>query len=293
MKTKVLVTGASGFLGSHVADLLSEKGYCVKLFDMASSPYQKENQEMIIGNILDVEKINEAFQDVKYVFHFAGIADIDECLRNPVDTVKNNILGTTLMLEAAVQHKIKRFLFASTTYVYSDAGYFYKISKQTCENLIETYSEVHDLKYTILRYGSLYGERSNEKNSIYKLLKQAVTEGKIIYHGTGNEIREFIHIHDAAEMTIKCLSDEFENSRIIISGGEKFRYRDLLEMINEIMQNKLKIEILPSIRSSHYKITPYNFNPKIAKKIMANPSFELGQGILNLVKEIYEEEQHE
>lgn len=293
MKKKVLVTGASGFLGSHVADMLSEKGYSVKLFDMTPSPYKKEDQEMVIGNILDVEKMNEALKNVDYVFHFAGIADIDECLKKPVDTVQNNILGTTLLLEQAIKHKIKRFIFASTTYVYSDAGYFYKISKQACENIIETYGEIHDLKYTILRYGSLYGERSNDKNSIYKLLKQAVLNKKITYYGTGEELREFIHIHDAAEMTVKCLDNEFENSRLIISGGEKYRYKDLLEMIKEIMQNKIDVEIKPSNRRSHYKITPYNFNPKIAKKLTANSSFELGQGILNLIKEIYQESQHE
>lgn len=286
-KENVLVTGGSGFIGSHVADLLTERGYNVRIFDIEKSPYLQPGQEMYVGDLLELSDVKNALSGIDYVFHFAGIADIDECAQRPVDTVKYNILGTTYLLDESVKANIQRFFFASSAYVYSDAGYFYRSSKQACENLIENYADLYDLKYTTLRYGSLYGSRSGITNSIYKLLQQAVEENKLTYYGTGDELREFIHVHDAAEITVNCMDKEFENSRLTITGYEKMRYKDLLHMIKEILSNKVDIEIKKSKREAHYKITPYNFNPKLGKKIVNTSQIDLGQGLMQLIEEIY------
>jgi len=176
---------------------------------------------------------------------------------------------------------------------YSDAGYFYRTSKQACESLIENYHELFGLKYTCLRYGSLYGERADERNSIYRLLKQAVQEGKIAYHGTGEEIREFIHVRDAAQSSVNILTPEFENQYIILTGTQTMRYRELLEMIREMLGNKIAIEILPRDRKAHFKITPYNFSPKLGRKLLNNPHIDMGQGLLLCLTELYETIHHE
>ena len=104
-----------------------------------------------------------------------------------------------------------------------------------------------------MRYGSLYGERADDHNSIYKIIKQALSEAKITYHGTGNEIREFIHVQDAAQGSVQILEPEFENQHIIFAGTQTMRYKDLLEMVREILGNKISIEIVPSERDAHYK----------------------------------------
>ena len=285
---KVVVFGGGGFLGSHVADALSEAGYDVTVFDITTSPYLRDDQSVIQGDILDQELVDTVIADNDIVYHFAGIADVDECARRPVDTVRYNILGTVQILEACRKTNIKRFVFASSAYVYSKYGYFYKTSKQTCESLIENYSDLYGLKYTCLRYGSLYGERADERNSIYRLLKQAIEEQKITYHGTGDEMREFIHVRDAAQASVKILESEFENQNIILTGTQTLRYSDLLEMINEMLNNKVPVEMVPSQRKAHYKITPYNFSPKLGKKLVANPHIDMGQGLLLCMAEIYE-----
>ena len=217
-----------------------------------------------------------------------GIADIDECTIRPVDTARINILGTVQLLEAYRKAEVQRFVFASSAYVYSDAGFFYRSSKQACESFIENYSELYDLKYTCLRYGSLYGPRSDERNSIYKLIRQAVNEGKITYRGTGEELREFIHVQDAAQSSVKILEPEYENTYITITGVEKMRYIDLLDMIKEMLGNKISIEIEPSTRKAHYRITPYNFSPKLGLKLSSNPHVDMGQGLLQCIADIFE-----
>lgn len=285
---KILVTGGSGFLGSHVADALCEAGHQVTIFDRQESPHRRPEQEMVIGDLMDQELLHQATAGHDVVYHFAGIADIDECAQRPTDTARINVLGTVQLLEACRQAAVQRFVFASSAYVFSDSGYFYRSSKRACESFIDDYANLFGLKYTCLRYGSLYGERADENNSIFRLLRQAVQEGKITYRGQGDELREFIHVRDAAKSSVEILKPEYENSHIILTGNEKMRYLELLEMIKEILGHRITIETIPSERKAHYKITPYNFSPKLGKKLVANPHIDMGQGLLLCMADIYE-----
>ena len=112
--SRILVTGGSGFLGSHVADALSKSGFNVTILDTRPSPYLRNDQEMAIGDILDLPYLENLLLKFDYVYHFAGIADIDECATRPVDTVKFNVLGTVNLLEASRKAHIKRFIFGSS-----------------------------------------------------------------------------------------------------------------------------------------------------------------------------------
>lgn len=285
---KIVITGGSGFIGSHIADALSDAGHEVTIFDIRKSSHLRSDQKMIVGDILDQKSLNKIIKDQDVVYHFAGIADIDECSTRPVDTAKYNILGTVYLLDTCRKADIYRFVFASSAYVYSNSGSFYAASKQACESFIENFSKLYGLKYTCLRYGSLYGQRADERNSIYRLIREAIQTGKIVYRGTGEEVREFIHVQDAAQISVAILQPEFENQHIILTGTEKMRYLDLLEMIKEMLDNKIEIEILPSEREAHYKITPYNFSPRLGRKMVNNPYIDMGQGLLQCMAEIYE-----
>jgi len=286
---KVIIFGGSGFLGSHTADALIAKGHEVKIFDIVKSPYIQKNQKMIIGNILDNKAVEKAVKGCNAVYNFAGMADIDEAHTKPLQTIEKNIMGNAIVLEACRKNNVKRFVFASTIYVYSDLGSFYRSSKQACELIIENYCEAFGLPYTILRYGSLYGPRAKDNNWIYKILKQALTEGKITRHGDGEEIREYIHVKDAAKLSVDILSKEFENRNVTITGNQPMKIKDLHIMVKEILGNKIKLEFLQDVSSSHYEITPYNFNPKVAKKLVSTEFYDMGQGILECLSELYDE----
>ena len=163
---KAIVFGGSGFLGSHVADCLTDKGFEVVIFDVVTSPYLRDDQDMVVGNILDLDRVEEAVRGCDYVYNFAGIADIGLASHKPLKAIEINVLGNTNILDACKIHRIKRFIFASSIYVYSDLAPFYRSSKQACELIIEDYQKVFGLDYTILRYGSLYGIRGNKFNFI-------------------------------------------------------------------------------------------------------------------------------
>ena len=145
------------------------------------------------------------------------------------------------------------------------------------------------MPYTILRYGSLYGPRTDDRNFIYHIIKQALTEKKIVRKGDGEEIREYIHAYDAAKGSVEILSDEFVNQCVIISGNQQMKVKDLLFMIKEMLDNKIEIAYKPSVTNDHYEITPYAFTPNLAKRVISRAYLDLGQGILKAIQSVYEE----
>lgn len=284
---KAIVFGGSGFLGSHVADCLTDRGFEVVVFDIVKSPYLRDDQSMVVGDILDFDKVKEAVRKCDYVYNFAGIADIGVACQKPLKTIEVNVLGNTNILDACKIHKIKRFIFASSIYVYSDLAPFYRSSKQACELIIEDYQKAFDLDYTILRYGSLYGARSNEFNFIHKIIRQAIEEGKITRKGDGEEIRDYINVLDAARCSIEILSEEFKNQYVMITGTQSTKIKNLLAMIKEIFHGEIDVEFVQSENEGHYEITPYSFRPRVAKKFVSNYYYDLGQGILDVIYEVY------
>jgi|TARA_B100000315_G_scaffold194263_1_gene184915 UDP-glucose 4-epimerase len=286
---KAVVFGGSGFLGSHVADALTDEGFQVTIFDRQQSPYLQKQQNMVLGDIMDLSDILKVMRNVDVVYHFAGIADINEANEKPLEAVKYNIMGTSNILEVCKQANVSRFIFASTVYVYSEHGGFYRSTKQACELLIENYSKLHGLDFTILRFGSLYGKRANEFNWIHTIIRQALTEGKMQRKGDGEEIRDYIHVKDAARACVTILDEQYENHYLILTGIQAIKVKDLLRMIGEMLGDQVDIEYLDERIEEHYEITPYTFRPRLAKKFLQKTQLDLGQGILNTIYEVYKE----
>jgi UDP-glucose 4-epimerase len=287
----IIVFGGSGFLGSHVADALTAAGHTVTVFDWRESEFLKPTQRMVVGDILDEAMVRQAMRGQEVVYNFAGLADINETRTKPIETVKYNVLGNTILLEAARKEQVKRFVYASTVYVYSNSGSFYRCSKCACELYIETYQSQYGLDYTILRYGTLYGSRADQRNNIYRFLTQAMTEGKITYSGDGNEVREYINVLDAAQASVDILTEEFKNQQVIFTGHYPMKVSELLTMIKEILKKDIIIEYSQPLSSDpidHYIITPYTFIPKLGRKYVKHYYVDMGQGLLLCMQEIFD-----
>lgn len=286
---KIVVFGGAGFLGSHVADYLSANNQEVIIFDIKTSPFLLPNQEMVIGDILDLEAVKKITKGVDAVYHFAGVTNIEQARKDVLNAINTNIIGTANILESCRINNVKRFIFASTVYVYGEAGSSYRASKQACELIIECYHKQYNIDFTILRYGSLYGPRADDTNWIHAMLKQALKEKKITRKGDGQEIREYIHVYDAARLSAKALDEEFKNQYVMIAGHQPTRIRDLLIMINEMLNNEIKLEFTKEEEEGHYEITPYNFKPKLARRLLDSTYVDFGQGILELLNTLYDE----
>lgn len=282
----VTIFGGSGFLGSHLADALSDAGHNVRIFDRASSPYLRSDQEIIHGDILDKEAVSKAIQGSQAVYNLAGIADLDDCTTKPALTVTQNVLGNVHILEGCVAQNVERIVYASSIYVNSSKGGFYRCSKQAAESYVEEFERHYGLKYTILRYGTLYGPRADRRNSVYRYLSQALKDRRITIGASGEEMREYIHVYDAARLSVDVLSPDYANKRINITGHHPIRFRDLLETISEMFDNQVKIVLSESRNKTHYSRTPYSYQPKTCYKLTSTLSVDLGQGLMECLNEI-------
>jgi len=285
-KKKVLVIGGSGFIGSHVADLLSDSGFNVVIYDSKESNWIRNDQEMLIGSILNKEDLNNAINGSYYVYHFAGIADIGESRSNPYDTINLNVMGTTNVAEACIKFGVKRLIYASTMYVYSNKGSFYSASKKACEGIIETFNNEFGMNYTFLRYGSLYGPRAQEWNGVRSYVSQAIKDKKIKFNGSGNEIREYIHVLDAARLSVKILEEKYIDTSINVTGQQVLKAKEFLDLIFEILGYEKNIEFDNLHNHGHYISTPYKYQQKTSKKIVPDEFIDIGEGILTLIKDI-------
>jgi len=254
---KVLVTGGAGFIGSHVVDKLREKGIEVRIFDLTLPTFRKDI-EYYQGTILDKTALNFAMDGVDAVFHLAAIADVKDVFDNPYYSESVNVRGTINVLEAA-KSMVKRVIYASTIWVYSDTenevieettllqppSHFYTVTKLVGEYYCRSYSRSYGLETTILRYGTPYGPRARETGVIPIFVKKALRGESLPIAGGGSQFRKFIYVEDLAEGTVLALKPIAQNKIYNLDGKEKITIKQIAELLQKIIPN-VKIEYIPA-----------------------------------------------
>ncbi len=287
---KILVIGGSGFLGSHIADELSNRKHDVTIYDQKDSEWANKKQKIVKGDISNSALLEKEISKVDIVFHMAGISDIGESSQKPLETISENIIGSSIIMSLCAKYSV-RFMYGSTVYVYSKHGSFYRASKQSVETLIDVFHEKFGLDFTILRYGSLYGPRSQSWNGVKRIVSEMLKNKKITFNGTGTEKREYIHVNDAAKMSVDLIDDSYKHKAVTVTGLQVLTQAELLEMISEIMDEKIEIRYKEESEiEAHYNQTPYQYVPKRSLKIVPNEYIDIGQGILELISELSEKD---
>lgn len=291
---KILVTGGCGFLGSHLVDALLERGHEVTVFDRTDGRIGWQPARavrFVVGDLGDAAALAEVVAGCDAVYHLAGFADLNAAKTQPLVTAHANILGTLNLIEAMRAAGVTRLLFASTVYVYSREGGFYRVSKQACESYIEEYERRFGLRYTILRYGSLYGPRADGSNGVYRLLRQAIEGRSLAYTGGPDDIREYIHVEDAAALSVEALDASYEGKHVLLTGPAATRAGDLFTMFQEILGRPVAVDYRQAEGpgSGHYAVTPYAYTPKPGRKLVTTNYVDMGQGLLRMVEDISRE----
>tara|TARA_Y100000591_G_C21827147_1_gene697311 strand:+ start:992 stop:1897 length:906 start_codon:yes stop_codon:yes gene_type:complete len=261
-KLKVIVFGGSGFIGSHVAESLYREGFKVTVADLKKS---KDLNKNILFRRVDINNKVRVLKLVKsssIVFNFAAIADIQDSYDSPIKTLNVNIIGCANILHACVQNKVKKFVLASSIYANTSQGGFYRVSKQACEIMTMEFSKVYKLDFTILRFGSIYGPRSNLKNGLLKIVYDSLNKKKLIYRGTKKAVRSYIHVKDAAKSSVEILNKKYKNKIVLIKGKKEIKIIKLLLMLKKILKIKSKLYFLNKTQKGHY-----DKKPKEIKKI--------------------------
>ncbi len=282
---EILVTGASGFIGSHVSDFLTKKGLKVVLFDKKISRYKQQNQKMVLGNINNLKDLNKATKNIHTIFHFAATSDLNQANAEPFKTVENNIMGTVKILKICIKNKVKKIIFASSIYARSEQGGIYSTSKLSSEMIIERLCKKFKLKYVILRFGTVYGERANKFNTVQNFVNDAKKKLEIFRETKGNEVRSYIHVRDVAKIAFRSTKKKYENGYYNIFGGEKIMVKKLLSIIkNKIPKLKIHYSKHDS-KKYNYKINPFTYKLRKGKNIRLKKYVSVQNGINKLIKE--------
>jgi len=252
----VLVTGGSGFIGSHVVDKLVEHGYDVRVFDKIKP--LRDDVEWFRGDLLNDSDLVLACRDVDIIFHLAAIADVNVGFANPELCLTINENGTLKLLTAAVTKEVERVILASTTRVYGRTedvvdenspiplpNHIYTKTKIGQEHLLHTWHEHYGLPYTILRYGIPYGPRMRS-NLVIAIFVRRVMEGKpVTIYGDGNQGRCFIYIEDLAEGNVASMQNGGKNQIFNLAGREFITVNDIVRYLGEFFGD-IKVEHKPA-----------------------------------------------
>jgi len=286
----IIVFGGAGFIGSYLTEELLSRGHNVIVADIHSPKYPNV-AKFVSCDINSIEQINSVFSDdIDYVYNLAGFANLDEAVSNPLDTIRLNIMGNVNILEVIKEKKIKRYIYGSSAYAMNDKGSFYGISKLSSEKIIKEYKIKYGLAYSILRYGSIYSERNFDNNYIYNLVREIILQKSIANSGDGEEVREYIHASDVARMAADVIdSEKYEGQYLILTGVERMKRAELFEMIKEILGHNFEIQLKADENTNHYKYSPYALQANMSRKLVGNTYIDIGQGILECIKNVYKE----
>ena len=282
MLRNVLVTGGSGFIGSHIVDALVKKKYNVTVVDL-NSPKRKD-VKFVKGSILNKKLFKFLLKKNKLIFHLAAISDINKVKNIPATTISTNVLGTARLIEASRKAKVKRFVFASTYYSYGNAGNLYTTSKIASELIIENYNLLFGLKYTILRYPTAYGPRNRNVDAISIFVDRAIKNKNLIIHGSGKQKRDYLHVEDLGEGSAIALDEKLVNKTVTLASKNSIKIIDLAKKIIKLTKSKSKI----ILNNKKKRLDDFTSNQIYIKKKDYlsgwKPKYNLTSGLLQYIK---------
>lgn len=285
---RACVVGGSGFLGSAIVSELLRRDYKVVILDRIEPEVLAPNLDFVAGSLLDPSAVDSALIGAQVVFNCAAIADLRDAQIDPAGAIETNAIGTIRLLQRSIDLGVERFVLASSVYASSRHGGFYRISKQAAEASVVELCRGTRTHFTILRFGSLYGPGAPAWNGLRRLVQAAVDEGRLDYAGQPDAVREYIHVQDAARLSVDILSTEFTNKSLLVTGMEKYQVSDVLMMLGEM----LGIDAQPTYNQhpdrDHYVRTPYFHESTRAHKLVPNYHIDLAQGLLEVIAEVDE-----
>jgi UDP-glucose 4-epimerase len=249
---RVLVTGGSGFIGSHVVDKLRARGHTPVIYDLRPSPWHldpDEPVETVLGSITDREALERALHSCDAVAHLAAVADVNDVHASPEDAERVNARGTVTVLEAARRAGVKRIVYASTIWVYSDCepdevdeetllpppSHLYTSTKLAGELYCKAYQELYGIDYTILRFGIPYGPRAREAAVIPAFVNKALAGDPLTLAGDGMQSRKFVYVEDLADGVARGLDDVATNRVYNLASDETVTIKQIAETVRDLM----------------------------------------------------------
>ena len=312
MYKKILVTGGAGFIGRETVKGLLHEGYDVKAFDLAEQHLRHKdimeqigsqgNLELSYGSILDRNAVREAMKDIDAVFHLAAMLGVKKTEDDMLGCIEVNITGTDNVLDAAVAHGVKKFIFASSSEVYGEPDSnpinenqstkgktVYGVTKIAGEELTKGYNQKYpSMNFSIVRFFNTYGEGQVAQFVITKWVLSVLKGENPIVYGDGRQLRSYGHVEDVIEGLKLILKNSISNGKTYNLGNSSQikTLNELAQLVIDIVapSTELKVEILESFdgadRNADREIHTRYCDTSLANKELGyNPKISVEEGI--------------
>ncbi|MBA3841304.1 MAG: NAD-dependent epimerase/dehydratase family protein [Actinobacteria bacterium] len=249
---KVLVTGGSGFIGSHVVDQLLVAGHEPVIFDFAQSVHHPPTEvKTILGDIADRDTAWRAVHGCDAIIHLAAVADVSDVVADPLRADRTNVHGTQIILDAARHGDISRVVYGSTVWVYGDSpgeqpldegaplalpAHFYTATKLAGEMYCRSYTSLYGTPHTILRFGIPYGPRARPAAVVPSFVARAQEGKALTIAGDGRQTRQFVYVEDLAAGIVAGLAATGANGIYNLVGDEQTSVRQIADTIREVVK---------------------------------------------------------
>jgi len=266
---KIVVAGGSGFIGSHVVDVLLDQGYEVLIYDL-EAPRFGQPCAFIRGDTRDVDRMAQIFKNGDIVYLIAAEANVNRFFESPIFSNSITSDAAVSVLEAARRTAVARVILASTEWVYGslpDAGeenitedtpytqnpdHIYTSSKIASELFCKNYQSLYGVNYTIMRYGIPFGERARPETVTPIFIRRIVRGEPIVIHGDGSQTRQFIYVKDLARGNAACLNPAAENQIFNLNGKKKISVIQIVRTLEEILGKKASLTFIED-RKGNFK----------------------------------------
>jgi UDP-glucose 4-epimerase len=254
-KLKAVVTGGCGFIGSHIAEALLERGYEVVIIDDLSTGkaanishfYGSRKVEMVVGSILNRPLLESTFEGAEYIFHQAAIPSVPRSIADPAATNEANVTGTLNVLMAARSQGAKKVVYASSSSVYGETPELpkvetmptnplspYAVSKLAGENYCRAFAKVYGLRTASLRYFNVFGPRQDPDSQysavVPKFIKAVLLGQAPVIYGDGEQTRDFTYVKDVARANIMAAETSAAGT-YNIGGGKRVSLNQLVKLV--------------------------------------------------------------
>ena len=311
MKNKVLVTGASGFIGSHLAELCVEKGFSVVAFDrynsnnnwgwLETSKY-KDEMEIVLGDIRDYDSVSKAMKGCSTVFHLAALIGIPYSYESPLAYIRTNIEGAYNIIESAKNYNLDQILITSSSETYGSAKYVpideshpllgqspYAASKIGADQLALSYYLSFNLPIKIVRPFNTYGPRQSLRAIIPTIISQVIDKKREIKLGNLKPTRDFLYVKDTCNSFLEiCKSDKLFGEIVNVGINSEISMENLAKKIIKIMNSDKSI----TIKEDSKRVRPAKSeverlccnNKKILEQTSWKPSYDLDRGLKETIE---------
>lgn len=305
---KILVTGAGGFIGSHLAELCVEYGYDVKAFVHYNSinnwgwlEYSKYKHEMeiILGDIRDYDSVYKALHNSDTIFHLAALIGIPYSYTTPLAYIRTNIQGTYNILESAKQSNAENILITSTSETYGTAQYVpidekhplvgqspYSASKIGADQLAVSYYKSFGLPVKIVRPFNTFGPRQSARAIIPSVISQILSGQDKLQLGNLLPTRDFTYVKDTITGFLEIeKSNGLYGEFINIGMGDEISIGDLINLIISLMNTEIKILVTDErVRPGNSEVNRlFSDNNKLLKTTNWKPSYTLKEGLVETI----------